>query len=218
VTVLVARAELWLAGTNCWVIAPEQGSLGVVIDAPPDAAGVAALLAEHGVVPAALLLTHAHADHIGGSGSVVRAHAVSAYLHPDDAWLAADPGTQLRALWGALPPGDFETPDRFEDLAHGQRLSLAGLDIDVIHTPGHTPGHCSFRLGDEGLLFSGDHLFAGSIGRTDLPGGDFDTLMRSMAERIVPLPPETRVFPGHGPPTTLDRELQTNPFLEAFRP
>jgi hydroxyacylglutathione hydrolase len=215
--VLIDRAELWLAGTNCWVIAPERGSLAVVIDAPPDALGVAALLARHDLIPAALLLTHAHADHLGGAGSLVRTHAVSAYLHPDDAWLAADPLAQLRSLWGMVPPGDFEAPDRFENLAHGQRLSFAGVDVEVIHTPGHTPGHCSFMVADEGVLFSGDHLFAGSIGRTDLPGGDFDTLMRSMGERIVGLPEETSVFPGHGPPTTLGRELQTNPFLEAFR-
>jgi glyoxylase-like metal-dependent hydrolase (beta-lactamase superfamily II) len=84
----------------------------------------------------------------------------------------------------------------------------------VIHTPGHTPGHCCLWLEDEGVLFSGDHLFAGSIGRTDLPGGDHAALMRSMAERIVPLPPATDVLPGHGPATTLARELATNPFLQ----
>jgi glyoxylase-like metal-dependent hydrolase (beta-lactamase superfamily II) len=87
-----------------------------------------------------------------------------------------------------------------------------------MHTPGHTPGHCCFALEGEAVLFGGDLLFAGSIGRTDLPGGDYTTMMRSMAERIVPLPPETTVFPGHGPTTTIARELATNPFLEAFRP
>lgn len=215
---LIDSAPLWLAGTNCWIIAPDRGGPCVVVDAPPDAAGVAGLLAEHDLAPVALLLTHAHIDHIGSAGAVTRDHAVSAYLHPDDAWLAADPETQLRALWGSLPPGDFAPPDRYESLEHGQRLAFAGLEIAVIHTPGHTPGHCSFHLSDEGVLFSGDHLFAGSIGRTDLPGGDFAALMRSMEERIVPLPAGTAVFPGHGPATTLARELATNPFLEAFRP
>jgi hydroxyacylglutathione hydrolase len=215
--VLIDRSVLWVAGTNCWVAATEPGGPAVVIDAPPDVAGVAALLARHDLVPVALILTHAHADHIGAAGAVVRTHAIRAYLHPDDAWLAADPVAQLRALWGVVPPGDFEAPDTYEDLEHGQRLDLAGLSIDVVHTPGHTPGHCSFYLADEAVLFSGDHLFAGSIGRTDLPGGDFDALMRSMAERVAPLPGETAVFPGHGPPTTLAVELQTNPFLEAFR-
>lgn len=214
---LIDRAELWLAGTNCWVIAPGPGGPAVVIDAPPDAVGIDSLLARHDLVPAALLLTHAHVDHIGAAGSVTRKHLVSAHLHPDDRWLAQDPLTQMRLLWGTVPPGDFEAPERYEDLHHGQRLELAGLGIDVLHTPGHTPGHCSFHVPEEGVLFGGDHLFAGSIGRTDLPGGDFDTLMRSMAEHVVPLPAETAVFPGHGPPTTLAVELQTNPFLEAFR-
>lgn len=215
---LIDRAELWLAATNCWVVAPERGGTALLIDAPPDADGVAALLARHDLVPVALLLTHAHIDHIGAAGSLTSAHALSAYLHPDDHWLALDPLTQLRNLWGMVPPGDFEAPERYEHLDHLQRLSPAGVDIEVIHTPGHTPGHCCFHLPGEAVLFSGDHLFAGSIGRTDLPGGDYDALMRSMAERVVPLPAETSVFPGHGPPTTLARELETNPFLEAFRP
>jgi hydroxyacylglutathione hydrolase len=216
--VLIDDAALWLAGTNCWVMARDRGGPAVVVDAPPDSRGVADLLRRHDLAPVALLITHAHIDHIGAAGAISEAHRASVYLHPDDAWLAADPMTQLRSLWGMIPPGDFDRPERYEDLRHGQRLGLAGIDIEVIHTPGHTPGHCSFHVPSEGVLFSGDHLFAGSIGRTDLPGGDFDTLMRSMAERVVPLPSETVVFPGHGPSTTLARELETNPFLEAFRP
>ena len=192
--------------------------MAVVIDAPPDASGIADLLARHDLTPVALLLSHAHVDHIGGAGSVADGHTVSAYLHPDDAWLAADPLTQLRTLWGTVPPGDYDQPARYHDLFHGQSLALGGVDVEVLHTPGHTPGHCSFHVPSEGALFSGDHLFAGSIGRTDLPGGDFDALMQSMADHIVTLPPDTTVFPGHGPATTLARELETNPFLEAFRP
>ena len=92
-------------------------------------------------------------------------------------------------------------------------LELAGQALQVLHTPGHTPGHCCFLLEDEGVLFSGDQLFAGSIGRTDLPGGSYRTLMASMADRILPLPSDTRVLPGHGPTTTLGHERRTNPFL-----
>ncbi len=215
---LVDGVALWLTGTNCWVLAPERGGPAVLIDAPPDVAGVLGLLRRHDLVPVALLATHGHADHIGGVGAVAARYALRAYLHPDDDWLALDPAAQLRMLWGTAPPGDFAPPDRWDALEHGMRLDLAGLSFAVIHTPGHTPGHCCFHLSEHGLLFSGDQLFAGSIGRTDLPGGDSDALMRSMGERIVTLPLATRVLPGHGPTTTLALELETNPFLEAFRP
>jgi hydroxyacylglutathione hydrolase len=214
---LVDGSELWFAGTNTWVAAAGRGAPAVVVDAPPDPAGVATLLRRHDLAPVALLITHGHVDHVGGAGAVCRQFTVSAYLHPDDGWLATDPVAQLRALWGGVPPGEYEPPARFEDLEHGAVLTLAGFDVTVIHTPGHTPGHCCFHLAAEGVLFSGDQLFAGSIGRTDLPGGDYDTLMRSMGERVITLPGETAVLPGHGPTTTLARELASNPFLEGFR-
>ena len=102
----------------------------------------------------------------------------------------------------------------FVELAGGDTLNLAGLDLDVLFTPGHSPGHCCFHLASEGVLFAGDQLFQGSIGRTDLPGGDYGTLMRSMRDEILPLPPETRVLPGHGPSTTLAAERLSNPFLQ----
>lgn len=105
-------------------------------------------------------------------------------------------------------------PAKYETLADGQVLELAGMSFEVLHTPGHTPGHCCFHLADQGLLFSGDQLFAGSIGRTDLPGGDYATLMRSMAEKVLVLDDSTEVLPGHGPTTTLARERLVNPWVQ----
>jgi glyoxylase-like metal-dependent hydrolase (beta-lactamase superfamily II) len=214
VFLLIAGRSLWLAETNCWVLAPEAGGPGVLIDAPPDPDGVIELLAEHRVTPVALLLTHGHIDHTGAAGVVVGAKGIEAYVHPDDDYLTLDPLGQLRMLFGMVPPGDFAPPAHRISLSDGQILRLAGLDIEVVHTPGHTPGHCCFLIRQEGVLFSGDHLFAGSIGRTDLPGGDYDTLMGSMRTKVLPLEDPTVVYPGHGPTTTLARERLTNPFLQ----
>ncbi|MFQ5948516.1 MAG: MBL fold metallo-hydrolase [Acidimicrobiia bacterium] len=215
---VVDGQALWVAQTNCYVVAPEPGSAGLVIDAPPDLAAIQELLAHHDVVPVALLVTHGHVDHVGGAGGVTRSFQTTAYLHPDDDWLALDPETQLRSMFGMIPSGEFAPPEQYERLEDGQLLELAGLHLEVLHTPGHTPGHCCFYWEEEGMLFSGDQIFAGSIGRTDLPGGDYPTLMRSMKEKVMTLPDPTEVLPGHGPATTLARERRTNPFLQDFRP
>lgn len=212
----ITGAPLWLAATNCYVAAASPGGPAVIIDAPPDVPGVVELVRQSGVEPVALLLTHAHLDHVGGAGGVAGEFSVGASLHPDDEWLAADLAGQVRMLMGFDDGGDYAGAERYEPLADGVELELAGLRFRVIHTPGHTPGHCCFWMEEAGVLFSGDHLFAGSIGRTDLPGGDYGALMRSMAERVVPLPPATHVLPGHGPATTLARELASNPFLQAL--
>lgn len=216
-TLLIDTRSLWLAETNCYVVAPERGGPCVVIDAPDDLDGIAGMLGANDLYPEALLVTHAHIDHGGGADAVVRKWSISAYLHPDDEWLAADPLAQLRSLIGGVPPGwdpaTFAPPQHWTWLADKQRLSLAGIDFDVLHTPGHTPGHCCFHVADEGVLFSGDQLFAGSVGRTDLPGGSWDQLVASMRDRILTLDDDTRVLPGHGPSTTISRERLTNPFL-----
>ncbi|NQV06178.1 MBL fold metallo-hydrolase [bacterium] len=213
---LIETAPLWVAQTNTYVVATGRGEPAVIVDAPPDAEAIGVLCARMDVVPIALLATHGHVDHVGGAGAVVRAtDGVTAYLHPDDDWLALDPVAQLRMLFGMVPPGDYEPPDHYEPLADGQRLDLAGVSFEVLHTPGHTPGHCCFHVAGEGVLFGGDLLFSGSIGRTDLPGGDFDTMMESLAA-TVRLPGETRVLSGHGPATTIARELAINPFLQTF--
>ncbi len=213
---LIDSVALWLAQTNCYVVARDSGGPAVVVDAPPDPDGVGALLRKHDLTPVALLLTHAHIDHLGGAGAVSRGMAVSAYLHPDDAWLAEAPEVQLRSLLGMVPEGDFAPPEQYVDLVDGQKLELAGTGLEVLHTPGHTPGHCCFLLDSEQVLFSGDQLFAGSVGRTDLPGGDTEELFRSMKDRILPLDDAVEVLPGHGPATTIGRERRANPFLQGL--
>ena len=217
-SLIIEARELWLAATNCYVLAPERGGLALVVDAPPDPEGIAALLAGRDLTPVALLVTHGHVDHAGGAGRLVAGSGATAYVHPDDDFLTLHPEEQLRRLSGvAVSDQDvasYAPPDRFEAIHDGLELSLAGIHVRVVHTPGHTPGHCCFYLPDEGILLSGDQLFAGSIGRTDLPGGDHATLMRSMKDKVVTLPGDTEVLPGHGPATTLDRELLVNPFLQ----
>lgn len=215
-SVTVSGAPLWLAATNCYVVTAQPGGDAVVVDAPPDVPGVLELVRRSGVTPRALLLTHAHLDHLGGAGGVTGEWGIDACLHPGDEWLAEDLPGQVRLLLGLDDGGSYAGAERYEPLEDDEVLHLAGLRFRVLHTPGHTPGHCCFWLEEQGVLFSGDHLFAGSIGRTDLPGGDYGALLHSMAERIAPLPPGTHVLPGHGPATTLARELATNPFLQAL--
>jgi hydroxyacylglutathione hydrolase len=117
-------------------------------------------------------------------------------------------------MFGMTPPGVYDVPEKLESLGDGDRIGLAGLEFEVRHTPGHTPGHCCFYLEREETLFSGDQLFAGSIGRTDFPYGSHQALMTSMAEKVMVLPDVTRVLPGHGPETTIGRERTGNPFLQ----
>jgi hydroxyacylglutathione hydrolase len=210
---------LWLAQTNAWLIAPEgPGGECVLIDAPPEPGPILQRLAEAELRLVALISTHGHIDHVGGIGSVVHQqdHDVPVHIHDEDKHMLLDPagtgGMMARYLEGL----DLRPPEIIEGLDDGTVVKGAGMSFEVLHTPGHTRGSVCLmaRINDSGpILFSGDHLFAGSIGRTDLPGGDFGTLMASMERKILPLDDEIPVLPGHGPTTTIGRERVTNPFL-----
>jgi hydroxyacylglutathione hydrolase len=214
-SLLIDASSLWLFETNTYVVADGPGSEAVIIDAPPDPAGISDLLATHDLTPVAALITHGHIDHAGGVDGVV-SPTVAAYLHPADLDMARHPGEQLRALMGTAAGdiGSAVVTSPFTELVPGSTLTFGPIELDVLFTPGHTPGHCCFYARGEGVLFSGDQLFAGSIGRTDLPGGSYTTLMESMATQILPLRGDTAVLPGHGPATTIGAERQHNPFLQ----
>ncbi|MGZ4627217.1 MAG: MBL fold metallo-hydrolase [Kineosporiaceae bacterium] len=217
--------------TNCYVVAPAAGEECVVVD---PGIGVERQLEEvlsaHRLRPAAVLLTHGHLDHVFAVTPVCSAHGVAASIHSDDVYRLADPLATLDPMLVAMLAQQFgarltwQEPADVVRLVDGQRLEIAGLEIDVVHAPGHTEGSVMFALptvpdgplGDEagaGTVLAGDVLFAGSIGRTDLPGGDPDAMTRSLAGKVLPLPDDTIVLPGHGPSTTIGRERRSNPFL-----
>ena len=234
---LVAGFPAGAFAANCYVVASAPGQECVIIDPGQDAErGISELLAEHRLRPAAVLLTHGHIDHVWSVAPVCDAKGIPAYIHPRDRALLSDPakGFPLGAgqeLFGGL---EFTEPDDVKELADGMTLRLVGLEITVNHAPGHTEGSVTFRLPLEhppaqspmtaqgqstidgagvDVLFSGDLLFAGSIGRTDLPGGDYATILRSLAKVCLTLPDQTVVLSGHGPQTTIGAERRTNPFL-----
>ncbi|GLY06220.1 MULTISPECIES: MBL fold metallo-hydrolase [Actinoplanes] len=206
-------------GTNCYVVAAGPGEQCLIVDP-----GIGVLdrldevLAQHRLSPAAVLLTHGHLDHTFSVAPVCGARGVTAYVHPADREMLADPSKGLSADLSSLFGGrlEYSEPDDVAELTDGATLSIAGLEITVDHAPGHTGGSVLFRLpGDEEseVCFSGDVLFAGSIGRTDLPGGSTPTMMTSLRDKILPLADDTVVLPGHGPATTIGRERASNPYL-----
>jgi len=242
--VLVAGFPAGSFAANCYVIAPAAGEQCVIVDPGQDAErGIEEVLAAHRLSPAAVLLTHGHLDHVWSVAPVCGARGIPAYIHPSDRVLLSDPARGFplgvgQQLFGGLK---FTEPDDVRELTDGVTLSLVGLEIIVDHAPGHTEGSVTFRLpeapltapgtsdtdragradGDpaaDGVLFSGDLLFAGSIGRTDLPGGDYPTILRSLARVCLTLPDETLVLSGHGPATTIGAERLANPFLAGLVP
>jgi glyoxylase-like metal-dependent hydrolase (beta-lactamase superfamily II) len=218
--VLVAGFPAGSFQTNCYVVAPAAGEACVVVDPGQDAVEpLEALLAEHRLTPVAVLLTHGHFDHTFSVAPVCDGHDVPAWIHPGDRDLLADPMKGLSAQATQMFGGriTLREPREVRHLDDGSPLELAGLRFTVDHTPGHTPGSAVFRTPtDEGVevLLAGDTLFAGSIGRTDLPGGDFAQMQASLRDKLLVLDDATLVLPGHGPTTTVGRERVSNPFLQ----
>jgi glyoxylase-like metal-dependent hydrolase (beta-lactamase superfamily II) len=209
--------------TNCYLVATSAGSECVVIDPGMDAsAGVEDLVREHRLKPVAVLVTHGHVDHMWSVAPIAGTHDATAWIHSADRHLLSDPAAGFSPETAAALLGSghtFAEPDDVRELGNADSIEVAGLTFAVDHTPGHTPGSVTFRSDYEGaedvagVLFSGDLLFAGSIGRTDLPGGDSAEILRSLTRSVLPLDDRTVVLPGHGEQTSVGRERATNPFL-----
>lgn len=211
--------------TNCYVIAPDGGRECVIVDPGVGAAaGVREVLAEHDLTPVGVIATHGHIDHVYDVAELTHELKVPVWIHPADEHLLTDPvagtgpmGRQLMLqLRGEL---SLDAPAEVHELVDGATLSLAGLDFALTHAPGHTAGCVLLETayaatGIDRVIFTGDVLFAGSIGRTDLPGGDHDVMMETLRTRILPLADTAALLPGHGGQTTMARERATNPYLQ----
>jgi hydroxyacylglutathione hydrolase len=208
---VVDRYELGPIGTNCYVVRSERGSTeAAVVDPSGDAATIRLELARMGASCDGILVTHTHWDHILGLAELAEGTGVTVYGPEVELDVLQNPSAYYAGLGVALRAW---TPDVL--LAGGEEIEVAGIPFEVVAVPGHSPGHLAFY--SDGALLSGDVLFAGSVGRTDLPRGDWDQLLASIGALVERFPPETVVYSGHGPPTTLEAELARNPFLQELR-
>jgi len=207
VTLDVRMFTVGMVQENAYLVRPEGGQRAVMIDPGDEADRLLHPLQELGVELEAILLTHTHFDHVGAVAPVAKATGAPVYCPKLEVGVLAD--IMAFVPWQGFGP--FESYDADETIEGGETLELAGMTFDVRFTPGHSPGHVTFAVED--ALFSGDVLFEGSVGRTDLPGGDWPTLAMSIQALLDEYGDETRVFPGHMGPTTLGRERATNPFL-----
>jgi hydroxyacylglutathione hydrolase len=194
---------------NCYIARVEDSDRALIIDPGEEAPRILAAVEELGVGIDAILLTHCHFDHIGAVAPVAEATKAPVYCPELEVAVLAD--IMSFVPWPEFGP--YESYEADETVKGGERLELAGLDIDVLFTPGHSPGHVTYVVPDHAAMFSGDVLFKGSVGRTDLPGGDWATLLESIRGLVDSHPPETTLYPGHMGVTTLGEERKSNPFL-----
>ncbi len=201
-TILVGPLE-----TNCYVLATKADSRAVIIDPGAEECKIKKILDKHKLRPEAVINTHGHIDHIGCDDKF----GVAVYIHKLDAPLLENPELNLSSFL-SMP---FTISSDIHTLEQGDKIELGGLSFEVIHVPGHTPGGIALLLADSGnkILFSGDSLFCGSIGRTDFKGGDNELLVKSVKEKLLVLPDDTLVYPGHGSSTTIGEEKRENPYL-----
>lgn len=217
---LVTSFPAEVLGTNCYVFAADAGEPCVVVDPGVGVeARLAEVLAKRRLRPVAVVLTHGHFDHTGGAAAICERYDIPAYLHPSDRFMLDDPAKGVGIDLGEILGETFmwRAPARVEELPEGGVTRLANLDLDVVPAPGHTPGSVLLLAGDGSrrICFAGDVIFAGSIGRSDLPGGDEATMGATLRDRVMTLSDDTVVLPGHGPSTTIGRERAGNPYLRA---
>ena len=205
--------------TNCWIIAAGKGSECIIIDPGMTdiSAEVEMIIEEEGLKPVAALLTHGHLDHTFSVKPLADGYGIPAYIHPEDRRFIADPiGIHGAQFAETLSGMNFSEPEKVEFLKDGAMLDFVGISIRAIHAPGHTRGSLMFTLNDE-LVISGDVLFAGSIGRTDLPTGSASDMRNTLKNKVLSLDDDLRVLPGHGGETTIKYERKTNPYLKELR-
>ncbi len=197
---------------NCFIAWPDDAKTAIVVDPGEEAERILKVIEDEGLTVEAILLTHTHFDHVGAVAPVARATGAPVYCPELETRVLAD--IMSFVPWPGFGP--YESWNAEETVSGGEHLSLAGLEIDVIFTPGHSPGHVTYAVPGAKVLFSGDVLFQSSIGRTDLPGGDHERLIQSIGELLDAYPDDTQVLPGHMGTTTLGAERQSNPFLAAL--